>query len=257
MLTSEKSEFGRELARAMSFYERGLKASQLDLWFDLMASYTLADSLAALRAHMSDPKRGQFAPKPADLIALIQSAQPAPMTGNEAWAIALQAMDEGATVLTNNLIDYAMGACRSVMDAGDKVGARMTFLAAFERIAASGERAVWRVSLGYDQHQRTEVIERAQRMGLISAEHAADLLPPPEPTQDAKAIVGLLTGPKDAAPNLTERNRDRWRKLRDDFRASMAAREQQQEAARVAKSAAFEVRRQSQLHALGMQAGAA
>lgn len=255
MLEIDKKPFGTELAKAMSFYERTLKASQLDLWFEILGPFSLENCLGALKAHMAHPKNGKFAPKPADLIELIQSASPAPMTANEAWAIALQASDEAATVLTNNLIDYAMAASRPVLEAGDKVGARMAFIAAFERVTAAGERTVWRVSLGHDQRQRTETIERAQRMGLISADHAAGLLPPPEPTQDALAIAGLLSGPREVEPVVAEGNRERWRKLRDDFRANLAARDRERAAERVAAAEAFEARRRVQLQSL--QAGAA
>lgn len=254
MRDHDKKTFGTELAKAMSFYEKALKASQLELWFELLAPYSLENCLGAIKAHMAHPKNGKFAPKPADLIEQIEGAQPSAMTGNEAWAIALQGRDEAATVLTNNLIDHAMSACQSILDLGDKIGARMAFLAAYERAVAAGVSPVWRVSLGYDIAGRAEVVQNAFRLGLISKDQAAQMLPAPEPTSDGAAIAGLITG-RAGTPSAS--NRERWHKLAADFRAKVAADEQRRAAAREAQAEAFEARRQAQLQAIGLQAGVA
>lgn len=242
------------LTACMDFYVRPVTDENARLWFDLLADHSIEEVCAAFRAHMRDPQRGRFVPVPADLIGHIEASKPAPMSANEAWAIALQGRDEAATVITSNLIDHAMSACQSILDIGDKIGARMAFLAAYERAVAAGVVPVWRLSLGHDHRQRAEVVERAAAMGLITTQHAAALLPPPEPTADGMAIAGLLTGPK-ADADITEKNRARWRKLRDDFRAAVADQDARREAERIAQAEAFEASRQQQLQAL--QAGAA
>jgi len=122
---------------------------------------------------------------------------------DEAWAIALSAGDESETVVLTAEIRQAMAASSPVLEAGDKVGARMAFMSAYERlvIAARAEAASarWEVSLGYDPARRVSAIESAVRSKLITqeagAKYLADLRIAPI-TDDGQAIAGLLTGAK-------------------------------------------------------------
>ncbi|MBO9552201.1 hypothetical protein [Pseudomonas sp.] len=120
---------------------------------------------------------------------------------DEAWAIALSASDESETVVMTAEICQAMTASSPVLEAGDKVGARMAFMSAYERlvVAARAEAltAKWEVSLGYDPARRVTAIESAVRSKLISqeagAKHLAHLRIAPA-TEDGHAIAGLITG---------------------------------------------------------------
>ncbi|MCG8291938.1 hypothetical protein [Pseudomonas entomophila] len=133
---------------------------------------------------------------------------------DEAWAIALSASDESETVVITAEIRQAMTASGPVLEAGDKVGARMAFMSAYERlvIAARAEAlpAKWEVSLGYDPARRVTAIESAVRLKLISqeagAKHLAHLRIAP-PTQDGQAIAGLITGEvcAQASPKVREK----------------------------------------------------
>jgi hypothetical protein len=66
-------------------------------------------------------------------------------TADEAWALALKAMDENQTVVWTNEIMYAWERCRAVYQDGDKVGARMAFKAVYDGLNLSG-RPDWIVS---------------------------------------------------------------------------------------------------------------
>jgi hypothetical protein len=120
---------------------------------------------------------------------------------DEAWSIALEAADESATVVMTAEILQAMTAAHPVLDLGDKVGARMAFLSAYERLVtlarAEAVPATWSVSLGFDPARRVTAIESAVRMQLISqqagAQYLSDLRVAPI-TTDGQAIAGLLTG---------------------------------------------------------------
>ena len=111
-------------------------------------------------------------------------------------------------------IRQAMTASGPVLETGDKVGARMAFMSAYERlvIAARAEAipAKWEVSLGYDPSRRVTAIESAVRSKLISQEagtkHLAHLRIAP-PTDDGLAIAGLITGAvrAKASPKLREK----------------------------------------------------
>ena len=108
----------------------------------------------------------------------------------------------------------AMTASSPVLEAGDKVGARMAFMSAYERlvIAARAEAlpAKWEVSLGYDPARRVTAIESAVRSKLISqeagAKHLAHLCIAP-PSEDGRAIAGLITGEvrTKASPKVREK----------------------------------------------------
>ncbi|TLP68216.1 hypothetical protein FEA48_30655 [Pseudomonas nitroreducens] len=124
--------------------------------------------------------------------------RPAP---NEAWAIALQSFDETETVLMTPEIQQAAAAAAPVFD-GDKIGARMTFLATYERLVNAARQqavpATWSLSLGSNAERRALAIEEAQRLGRLPAPAAQLLLEQhalAPITPAGRAIVGLLAGP--------------------------------------------------------------
>jgi len=120
---------------------------------------------------------------------------------DEAWSIALEASDESSTVVMTAEILQAMKAAQPVLDQGDKIGARMAFMSAYERLVTIARSeavpATWSVSLGFDPARRVTAIESAVRMQLISqqagAQYLSDLRIAPI-TNDGQAIAGLLTG---------------------------------------------------------------
>lgn len=120
---------------------------------------------------------------------------------NEAWGIAMQSMDEAETVLMTPEIQKAAAAAAPIYQAGDKVGARMAFLSAYERVVHSARQQAlpveWRLSLGHDQERRARAIEEARVLGRLPAPAAAQLLAHhnlPALSDDGRAIAGLLTG---------------------------------------------------------------
>lgn len=137
---------------------------------------------------------------------------------NEAWSIALQSFDEAETVLMTAEIQQAASAAAPIIEARDKVGARMAFIAAYQRLvdasrAAAGQ-VVWRISLGHNPERRVLAVEEAQRLGRLPAPEAQRLLADlrAEPiTGDGLAIAGLLTG-SSAKPSLELR--EKWQQLR-------------------------------------------
>lgn len=120
---------------------------------------------------------------------------------DEAWAIAMTANDEFETVVLTDEIQLALAAAKPVLDAGDKVGARMAFISAYERfVGQSREDAKpvnWHVSVGFDANRRIQAVTKAVQMQRIPQEHGqkylADLSVTPI-TEDGRAVVALLTG---------------------------------------------------------------
>lgn len=144
---------------------------------------------------------------------------------DEAWAIALQSHDERDTVVWTPEIAKALDAAGVILEAGDKVGARMAFNSAYERLVtaarATGQPAQWSASVGWDGDLRARAFEQAVKVERLTAPQAvamlqnygqgsqacADLVKAllPEgadptlllcgaPTGAGNAIAGLLTG---------------------------------------------------------------
>ena len=61
---------------------------------------------------------------------------------------------------------------RPVLEAGDKIGARMAFMDAYKRLADGarrlGRKPDWQLSLGWDTESRQQVIEQAAIEGRIT-----------------------------------------------------------------------------------------
>jgi hypothetical protein len=127
---------------------------------------------------------------------------------DEAWAIALSATDEDDTVVMTDEIQLALAAARPVLEAGDKVGARMAFLSAYDRFIDEARREAapvnWLVSLGYDAGRRDVAITRAVQLKRLPQEKAQLYLcqdMAEKPTNDGRAIAGLITGTKSPEPS--------------------------------------------------------
>ncbi|WP_445572107.1 hypothetical protein [Pseudomonas sp. E102] len=120
---------------------------------------------------------------------------------DEAWAIAMTTNDEFETVVLTDEIQLALAAAKPVLDAGDKIGARMAFISAYERFVGQARdeaRPVnWHVSVGFDANRRIQAVTKAMELKRIPKEHAqkylADMSVVPI-TEDGRAIAGLLTG---------------------------------------------------------------
>jgi len=120
---------------------------------------------------------------------------------DEAWAIAMTTHDEYETVVLTDEIQLALAAAKPVLDAGDKIGARMAFISAYERLVGQSRedhKAVnWHVSVGFDANRRVQAITKAVQMQRIPQErgqvYLADLNVVPI-SQDGQAIAGLITG---------------------------------------------------------------
>lgn len=150
---------------------------------------------------------------------------------DEAWAIGLSSFDEDETVVMTDEIQLAMTACRPVLDAGDKVGARMAFMSAYERFVDEARRegatVNWRVSLGYSPSRRDAALAQAVQLKRLPQEKAALFLSheiSEKPTRDGQAIAGLITG-KVVAPE-SEKVRSHLQQIRESLEAGKKTTEQ-------------------------------
>lgn len=120
---------------------------------------------------------------------------------DEAWALALQSIDERESVVWTAEIQAALEAARPVLDAGDKIGARMAFLSAYDRLLQAARDTMkpceWAVSIGWDGERRALAVDSAVRLGRIPVERALAIGYDQSNaiSADGRAIVALLTGP--------------------------------------------------------------
>jgi hypothetical protein len=104
--------------------------------------------------------------------------------------------DEAATILWTDEMRSAWGIALPLLNAGEDIPARMAFKEAYiKAVAAARDTGVptnWQASLGHDADEREAVVRDAVERGLISSDHATNLLPAPR--ADGGLITLLTTG---------------------------------------------------------------
>ncbi|WLW64293.1 hypothetical protein RA224_12950 [Achromobacter aegrifaciens] len=194
MQPTDNDAFGKRLAGVFEVYNRARPSAEaMAVWWRILQPFPLDAVSRALGTYTrTEPK---FPPTPAQILELLgQGAGDSRLTADEAWPLALASQDEAETVVWTEEIAQAFAACRPVLDAGDDVGARMAFRAAYERLVAGarmeGRPAAWVVSLGFNAERRAVALERAVHLGQLSAPAIEHLLPAPaDVTPDDQAAA--------------------------------------------------------------------
>jgi hypothetical protein len=190
----DKQRFSEAMDDLGVIYDKDITVAMKRLYWEDLENYPIAAIEAACQAHRRDRDRGRFFPKPADLLARI-GGDAAHIPAEAAWAIALESLDENRTVIWTDEIQRAREAARPIWEIGDKYGARMAFVKAYESILlATSHSPRYKVSVGNYPAQRQEAIAQAMNDGLITSDQAKHYLPAPAITPQGQAIVGLLTG---------------------------------------------------------------
>lgn len=215
-----------------------------------LADYPAEDIRAALQACRRE-LTGKLT-----LAAILQRVQAADgrPDPNEAWSLAIAASDEFDSVVLTDEIQLALGAARAILDAGDKVGARMSFLSAYQRqvdtARREGKPVNWKLSPGFDQQRRLMAVEEAGRLGRLPApvvqEYVAQLTHEPV-SQNGAAIAGLITG-RTAMP--TPDVRAKLQLVKATVEESRAANEKRRQDEIRARQEKFEQQRAEQLAAI-------
>lgn len=206
MLTeTDRAKFLALMARLDATYAKPEDLARSRAYWAALRGYSIAQIESGADAHIADPEAGKYYPTPAHIIAKIPSDATRP-SADEAWAVALESFDERVSMLLNDEIMLARGRALTIYNAGDKIGARLAFRKAYERIttakAAAKVQPRWFPSLGHDAAGREPIITAARSAGLISHNQAQALLPS---SMEAGQIGEALT----ALPNLTTTRADR------------------------------------------------
>lgn len=176
---SDKYQFAEVMGAVMALYGKDSTKPLLNLYWMALINHSIEHVRAALDHWVKDPKQGTFMPKPADIIRTIQEVNGTPesqwLSANEAWAVALPAIGEAATVVWTPEIARAFEVARPILEGGDKIGARMAFIPAYDRFVDQAKRESrtphYEISAGWDANMREIAVQNAVTAGL---------LPPPQ-----------------------------------------------------------------------------
>ena len=211
LFDNERQDFSVLLDELGEHYGRRVSGSTKLMWWRLLADkLDLASLRQALDRHLLDRTRGRFFPQPSDVLAELERMGGGRPSADEAWALALETFDEGATVCVTDEILLAAVVASPVWESGDKVGARMAFKAAYERVVderrLQGQRPCWQLSLGWDAQRRDLAARVGLEAGRLSLEQARPFLASPEPAAHA-GRGQVLALPLDAAAMQRQRLR--------------------------------------------------
>lgn len=137
-----------------------------------LAQYDLPGVLAALARCRREVQAGRFCMR--EIAERIPGAH---ISDDEAWALVPK--DEKTTAVVTQQMLTALAAAQPLLEAGDKIGARMAFKHAYERLISEecGQRPIWIISMGWEPKGRLESVMRAVELGRITAAAAQEMLP--------------------------------------------------------------------------------
>lgn len=75
MRNEDKSQFVKLITDVLGFYKQDLSEFALHVWWQGCQPYSLEQISKAITAHATDPDRGQFAPKIADIVRKLQGTK--------------------------------------------------------------------------------------------------------------------------------------------------------------------------------------
>lgn len=90
MREHDMPQFQQLMADVLAYYRQDASTFVLGLWWNTCRGFELEQVRAALQRHCTDPERGQFAPKVADLARILQGT--ATDRASLAWGKVLEAM---------------------------------------------------------------------------------------------------------------------------------------------------------------------
>ncbi len=72
MKNSERKQFNALIGDVMAYYKQDVSAFMFGIWWEALHSFEIEQVSKALSRHATDPERGQFAPKVADIVRVLQ-----------------------------------------------------------------------------------------------------------------------------------------------------------------------------------------
>ena len=183
MFKQDYDKFESMLGDVAAMFGKTMSTTQTAMYFRALSQYPLEAMQLALDAHVCSAERGRFMPLPADLIAQLEAMRfDGRPRAEEAWAVAIGAMDENDTIVwTQETADAWYSCANELMQAGDKFNASRGFIAKYDELVLVARKqnkpVVWLVAQGYDKDKRDQVVREAYKAKKISQSQAVALLP--------------------------------------------------------------------------------
>lgn len=189
MLDSDKKEFASIVGATLKMYRIEPDAEVLRLWWGVLKRFTIEQVREGFSAYIGS-NDAEFL-LPTHIVAAIEANEPDGRVGaEEAWAT--YPHDESSSAVITNEMAEAMQIAQHLLDDGDRIGARMAFKEAYNRIVAqnksNGIRPKWFASLGHSKEGRELALKDAVAKGRISQDHAISLLPSTVPNSVINAV---------------------------------------------------------------------
>lgn len=155
------------------------------IFFRACAEHSLDDVRAALYHHC---RTGTFTPVPNDINAYIESRKPVLwVSGDEAWG-QVPKLESDAGLL-NQVTAGALAQAQPLIDDGDMIAARRTFIDAYDRLVVAAkvhadpaQRVPVTIVSGGNRPQRHQDAHGERQM-LLERAQSTGLLPAPRPTE--------------------------------------------------------------------------
>lgn len=182
MLDSDKKEFTEMLKATLNTYRVETTPDVARVWWGALNRFNIDQVRQGFNRFVGS-KESKYPPVPAHIIEAIEASFPdGRVSADEAWAMIPR--DEYASAVITNEMAEAYGIAKTLMDDGDMVAARRSFIDAYNRIVdqnkAAGKAPQWFPSLGHDAEGREAAMRDAVLKGRISQHHADGLLPAPK-----------------------------------------------------------------------------
>ena len=174
MRDTDKHAFQDALTPWLQSHDRPVDPPTLRFWWEALQQYDIEQVQHAILEAARD---SAFKPTPANVIAKIPLRPGDYLPSELAWNAVPK--DEGDAAYVCMEMLGAWTSCRDDYDAGDRIGARRTFLEAYDKLIvaakASGKRASWFLSASTtDKTATAAAIDEAESMGLIGHDVAAE-----------------------------------------------------------------------------------
>lgn len=197
---STKRELVSAIALLRAEYDdmKPVEGPRLEMWWDALKGFPDGAVQAAAAQHL---KTSHFKPQLADIVKGCAAQLDGHWIGaDEAWAL-MPKSEQDSAMLTDE-IAQAMAAASPLLEAGDKVAARMAFKDAYGRLVEKakieGRAPRFFPSFGADTLGRVTMLGNAVRTGQISLDRATEALP--EHASDIVRMCGATRHPLLAAP---------------------------------------------------------
>lgn len=114
MTPPDRAPFAQLMTQALAFYRQDVTDFTLEVWWNACLPFDLEQVRRALTAHATDPERGQFPPKPADLVRQLRGTH-----GDRALLAWGKVYDAMRTVGAYTSVDFGDPAVHAaIVDAG-------------------------------------------------------------------------------------------------------------------------------------------